>query len=52
MLTTVNVNRVQQIVGTDETVYEVVGEPSDILEVVRAVKEATRARSLYPQAMA
>jgi CheY-like chemotaxis protein len=52
VLTTVNVNRVQQIVGTDETVYEVVGEPSDILEVVRAVKEATRARSLYPQAMA
>lgn len=45
VLTTVNVSAVQRIVGPEETVYEVIGEPSDILEVVRAVKEATRARS-------
>ncbi len=51
VLTTVNVSRVQQIAGRDETVYEVVGEPSDILEVVRAVKEATRARALGPRAV-
>ena len=46
VLTTVNVSRVQQIVGPEETVYEVVGEPTDVLTVVRAVKEATRARDL------
>ena len=49
MLTTVNVSRVQQIVGPEETVYEVVGEPTDVLMVVRAVKEATRARDLQPK---
>lgn len=44
VLTTVNLARVEEIVGPDETVYEVVGRSDDIREVVRAVKEATRAR--------
>jgi CheY-like chemotaxis protein len=44
VLTTVNLRAVQKIVGTDETVYEVVGEADDIGEVVRAVREASRAR--------
>ncbi|HJU90031.1 MAG TPA: hypothetical protein VJ672_11595 [Gemmatimonadaceae bacterium] len=44
VLTTVNLRRVQEIVGLDETVYEVVGLPSEIEEIVRAVKEASRAR--------
>lgn len=44
-LTTLNLRRVQSIVGIDETVYEVVGEPSEIDEIVRAVKEASRARA-------
>jgi DNA-binding response OmpR family regulator len=44
VLTTVNVSAVQRIVGTDETVYEVLGEQEDIAQVVRAVKEASRAR--------
>jgi hypothetical protein len=44
VLTTVNLKRVEEIVGPDETVYEVVGEPKDIKEIVRAVKEASRAR--------
>jgi CheY-like chemotaxis protein len=44
VLTTVNLKAVEKIVGPDETVYEVIGEPKDIDEVVRAVKEASRAR--------
>jgi DNA-binding response OmpR family regulator len=46
VLTTVNISQVQRIVGKDSMVYEVVGEASDIQQVVRAVKEATRARSV------
>ena len=45
VLTTVNISQVQRIVGKESVVYEVVGEASDIQQVVRAVKEATRARS-------
>jgi CheY-like chemotaxis protein len=44
VLTTVNLARVQEIVGPDETVHEVVGRSDDLEEVVRAVKEASRAR--------
>jgi hypothetical protein len=46
VLTTVNVSQVQRIVGKEAMVYEVVGEASDLEQVVRAVKEATRARSV------
>jgi CheY-like chemotaxis protein len=46
VLTTVNINQVQRIVGKESMVYEVVGEVSDIQQVVRAVKEATRARAV------
>ncbi len=45
VLTSVNAARVREIVGTDETVYEVAGEPDDVAAVVRAVKEASRARA-------
>jgi hypothetical protein len=45
VLTSMNVRRVREIVGTDETVYEVAGEPDDLEAVVRAVKEASRARA-------
>lgn len=44
VLTTVNISQVQRIVGKEAEVYEVVGEASDIQQVVRAVKEASRAR--------
>lgn len=44
VLTSVNPARLRQIVGIEESVYEVAGEPEDIAEVVRAVKEASRAR--------
>ena len=45
VLTTVNLRRVQQIVGLDETVYAVVGQPDEIDEIIRAVREASRARA-------
>ena len=44
VLTSVNVQRVREIVGTDETVYEVVGHPADVDQITRAVREASRAR--------
>jgi CheY-like chemotaxis protein len=45
VLTSVNVKRLREIVGIDDAVYEVVGEAKDVGEVVRAVKEASRARA-------
>lgn len=44
VLVSVNERRAREIVGIDETVYEVVGQADDIDAVVRAVKEASRAR--------
>jgi len=44
VLTSVNPPRLRKIVGIEESVFEVVGESEDIAEVVRAVKEASRAR--------
>jgi CheY-like chemotaxis protein len=44
VLTSVNVARLQRIVALDESVYEVAGEATDIEQIVRAVKEASRAR--------
>lgn len=45
VLTTVNYKALRQVVGTDETVYEVIGESGDIGAIVAAVKEASKARS-------
>ena len=44
VLTSVNVRNAEEVVGNDESVYEVLGEEQDIGDVVRAVKEASRAR--------
>ena len=44
VLTSMNVRYAERVVGTDESVYEVLGEERDTAEVVRAVKEASRAR--------
>lgn len=44
VLTSVNTKHVEQLVGRDERVYEVVGTPHDLDEIVRAVREATKAR--------
>jgi CheY-like chemotaxis protein len=45
VVTTTHVGHVREIVGRDERVYEIVGKPFDLEEIVRAVKEASRARS-------
>jgi DNA-binding response OmpR family regulator len=44
VLTSVNTKHVEKLVGRDEQVYEVVGRPHDLDEIVRAVREATKAR--------
>jgi CheY-like chemotaxis protein len=45
VLTTTNIARVRDAVGPSEHVYEVVGKPFDLDAIVRAVKEASRARA-------
>lgn len=44
VLMSVNVRVAQEFVGREETVHEVLGKDTDILEIVRAVKEASRSR--------
>jgi DNA-binding NtrC family response regulator len=44
VLTSINPRHVEQLTGRNETVYEVVGKPFDLDKIVRAVKEAARAR--------
>jgi CheY-like chemotaxis protein len=44
VLTSVNVNRLREIAGRNEFIYEVAGEPTDLEQIVRAVKEASRSR--------
>lgn len=44
VLTSVNTARAKEVVGNSEMVYEVVGKPLDLDQVVTAVKEASKAR--------
>jgi CheY-like chemotaxis protein len=44
VLTSVNLKRLNDVVAKEESVYEVAGESTDIEQIVRAVKEASRAR--------
>lgn len=44
VLTSTNARHVERIAAPQQHVYEVVGKPIDLDEVVKAVKEATRAR--------
>ena len=44
VLTSVNAHRLNEIVSPREEVYEIVGKPYDLDQIVRAVKEASRAR--------
>jgi DNA-binding NtrC family response regulator len=44
VLTSINRARVEEIVKPNEHVYEIVGKPLDLDQIVRAVKEASRAR--------
>ena len=45
VITTTHAGHVMEIVGRDAHVYEVVGKPFDLDLIVRAVKEASRARA-------
>lgn len=44
VLTTTNKAHVEKLVGRDQRVFEVIGKPADLGEIVRAVKEAGRSR--------
>jgi hypothetical protein len=46
VLTSVNPKNVAGLVGRDERVYEVVDRQDDLMQLVHAVKEASRARSI------
>ena len=44
VLTSINPRHVEELAGRDQRIYEVVGKPYDLGEIVRAVKEASRSR--------
>jgi DNA-binding NtrC family response regulator len=44
VLTSTNAAHVEKLAGRNQTIYEVVGKPIDLDQIVRAVKEASRAR--------
>lgn len=44
VLTSLNPRRLREVVPLNEHVYEIVGKPFDLDQIVRAVKEASRAR--------
>jgi hypothetical protein len=44
VLTTPNKAQVEKLVGSDQEIYEVVGKADDLDAIVRATKEASRAR--------
>ena len=44
VLTSMNAAQVEKLAGRDQRIYEVVGKPLDLNQIVRAIKEATRAR--------
>ena len=46
VLTSTNARQVEQLGGLHHRVYEIVGKPFDIAEIVGAVREAARARTL------
>ena len=45
VLTSSNVRHVQQLAGRNEKIYEIVGKPLDLDQIVQAVKEASRLRN-------
>jgi hypothetical protein len=48
ILTSTNVDRLQETVGTKEPIFELIGKPYDLERITRAVKEASRSRPTGP----
>jgi DNA-binding response OmpR family regulator len=48
VVTSTNRAHVAKLAGRERHVYEIVGKPYDLDQIVRAVKEAARQRSVYP----
>jgi len=46
VLTSTNATHVHEVVGTREPIFEIVGKPYDLDRITRAVKEASRARTV------
>ena len=44
VLTSMNARHVEQLAGKDHRIYEIVGKPYDLDQIVQAVREATRSR--------
>jgi DNA-binding NtrC family response regulator len=44
VITSVNAREVEKVARTDQRIYEVVGKPLDLDQIVAAVREASRAR--------
>jgi CheY-like chemotaxis protein len=44
VITSTNAHHVEELAGKDQRVYEIVGKPFDLDQIVRAVKEAMRLR--------
>jgi DNA-binding NtrC family response regulator len=47
VLTTTNVARVEEIARPEQRVFEIVGKPYDLEQIVRAVKEAANERMIH-----
>ena len=45
VLTSMNARRLHEVVGQEESVFEILGEEEDMRAVVHAVKQASRARA-------
>ena len=45
VITTTHAGHMREMIGRDAHVYEIVGKPFDLEQIVRAVKEASRARA-------
>jgi CheY-like chemotaxis protein len=44
VLTSVNKRHVQQVAGSDHQIFEIIGKPMDLDEIIGAVRQATKAR--------
>ncbi len=47
VLTSTNPGRVRQLVDTTQPIYEIIGKPFDLDEIVNAVREAAHARPVH-----